>query len=74
MTPARRRTCIPTRNAFANAQHATMRQDPDVILVGELRDSETIALAITSAEFSLSTAHSSSRTGNWRIMALLHCR
>ncbi len=53
-----------TRNAFANAQHATMRQVPTVILVGELRHPETIALAITSAEFSLSTAHSSSRTGN----------
>jgi twitching motility protein PilT len=36
--------------SFANALRAAMRQDPNVILVGELRDYETIALAITAAE------------------------
>jgi twitching motility protein PilT len=36
--------------AFANALRASLREDPDVILVGEMRDSETIALAITAAE------------------------
>jgi twitching motility protein PilT len=35
---------------FAVALRAAMRQDPDVILVGEMRDLETISLAITSAE------------------------
>lgn len=36
--------------AFANALRACLREDPDVILVGEMRDQETIALAITAAE------------------------
>lgn len=35
---------------FASALKASLREDPDVILVGELRDPETIALAITAAE------------------------
>ena len=35
---------------FANGLRAALRQDPDVILVGELRDLETIATAITAAE------------------------
>ncbi len=36
--------------SFANALRAALRQDPDVILVGEMRDLETIQLAITAAE------------------------
>ena len=36
--------------SFASALKAAMREDPDVILVGELRDLETISLAITAAE------------------------
>jgi twitching motility protein PilT len=36
--------------AFANALRSALREDPDVILVGEMRDLETIALAITAAE------------------------
>jgi twitching motility protein PilT len=36
--------------SFANALKAALREDPDVILVGELRDLETIQLAITAAE------------------------
>ena len=36
--------------SFANALRAALREDPDVILVGEMRDLETIALAITAAE------------------------
>jgi twitching motility protein PilT len=36
--------------SFANALRAALRQDPDVILVGEMRDLETIATAITAAE------------------------
>ncbi|MEO1403444.1 MAG: type IV pilus twitching motility protein PilT [Cyanobacteria bacterium J06635_1] len=36
--------------SFANALRAALREDPDVILVGELRDLETIALAISAAE------------------------
>ncbi len=36
--------------AFKNALRAALREDPDVILVGEMRDNETIHLAITAAE------------------------
>ncbi|MBZ0111755.1 MAG: PilT/PilU family type 4a pilus ATPase [Thermoanaerobaculia bacterium] len=36
--------------SFGNALKAAIRQDADVILVGEMRDQETIALAITAAE------------------------
>lgn len=37
-------------NNFANGLRAALRQDPDVILLGEMRDLETIATAITAAE------------------------
>jgi twitching motility protein PilT len=37
-------------HTFANALKFVLRQDPDVILVGEMRDLETISLAITAAE------------------------
>lgn len=36
--------------SFANALKAALREDPDVILVGEMRDLETIGLAISAAE------------------------
>jgi twitching motility protein PilT len=37
-------------HSFANALRHVLRQDPDVILIGEMRDLETIASAITAAE------------------------
>ncbi|OOY35370.1 type IV pilus twitching motility protein PilT [Solemya velum gill symbiont] len=37
-------------SSFADALRAALREDPDVILVGELRDLETIRLALTAAE------------------------
>ena len=37
-------------DSFANGLRAALRQDPDVILVGEMRDLETISIAITAAE------------------------
>jgi twitching motility protein PilT len=40
----------PHTLSFANALRAALREDPDVILVGELRDLETIRLAMTAAE------------------------
>jgi twitching motility protein PilT len=40
----------PHTNSFSAALRAALREDPDVILVGEMRDLETIALAITAAE------------------------
>jgi len=40
----------PHTKAFANALRAALREDPDVILVGEMRDLETISLAMTAAE------------------------
>ncbi len=36
--------------SFSNALRAALREDPDVILVGEMRDLETIRLALTAAE------------------------
>jgi twitching motility protein PilT len=36
--------------SFANALRAALREDPDVIVIGELRDLETMSLAITAAE------------------------
>ena len=45
---------------FATALRSAMRQDPDVILVGEMRDSETVKAALAAAEtghFVLSTLH-----------------
>jgi len=36
--------------SFASALRAALREDPDVILVGEMRDLETISLALTAAE------------------------
>ena len=36
--------------SFANALKGALRQDPDVIMIGELRDLETISIAITAAE------------------------
>lgn len=47
-------------NSFSNALRASLRQDPDVILVGEMRDFETISIALTAAETGhlvLSTLH-----------------
>lgn len=46
--------------SFANGLRAALRQDPDVILVGEMRDLETISIALTAAETGhlvLSTLH-----------------
>ena len=53
----------PHTLSFANALRASLREDPDVILVGELRDLETIRLALTAAETGhlvLGTLHTSS--------------
>jgi len=49
--------------SFATALRAALREDPDVILVGEMRDLETIAMALTAAETGhlvLSTLHTNS--------------
>jgi pilus retraction protein PilT len=49
--------------SFATALRASLREDPDVIMVGEMRDLETISLAITAAETGhlvLATLHTSS--------------
>lgn len=48
--------------SFATALRAALREDPDVIMVGEMRDLETISLAITAAETGhlvLATLHTS---------------
>jgi twitching motility protein PilT len=40
-------------DSFADALHSALREDPDVILVGELRDLETISIAVTAAEMGI---------------------
>ncbi|MGB4056546.1 MAG: type IV pilus twitching motility protein PilT [Alphaproteobacteria bacterium] len=50
-------------NSFARALKSALREDPDVILVGEMRDHETISLALTAAETGhlvFATLHASS--------------
>ena len=54
-------------NSFARALKSALREDPDVILVGEMRDHETISLALTAAEtghlvFGTLHANSASKT------------
>lgn len=47
-------------HSYSNALRAALRQDPDVVLVGEMRDLETISIAVTAAETGhlvLSTLH-----------------
>lgn len=61
------KNCIVTQReighdtlSFANALRGALRQDPDVILIGEMRDSETVRTALASAETGhlvLSTLH-----------------
>lgn len=51
---------------FANGLRTTLRQDPDIIMVGEIRDSETAKLAVQAAltgHLVLSTIHTNSATG-----------
>ena len=40
----------PHTHSFANALRSALREDPDVMLVGEMRDLDTISLALTAAE------------------------
>ena len=40
-------------SSFAAALHSALREDPDVILVGEMRDLETISIAVTAAEMGI---------------------
>ncbi len=74
------RACVSQREVgldtdnFANALRAALRQDPDVILVGEIRDSETMEIALQAAETGhlvMSTMHTPdvSRSIN-RLLAL----
>jgi twitching motility protein PilT len=66
--PARRcavnqRNVGPHTDSFARALRAALREDPDVIVIGELRDLETISLALTAAETGhlvLGTLHTNS--------------
>lgn len=52
--------------SYANALRAALREDPDIILVGEMRDYETISVAVTAAETGhlvLSTLHTIGAAG-----------
>ena len=58
----------PHTLSFTNALRSALREDPDVILVGELRDLETIRLALTAAETGhlvFGTLHTSSAAKPW---------
>ena len=46
----RQREVGQSTKSFPNALRASLREDPDIILVGEMRDYETIGLAVTAAE------------------------
>jgi len=55
-----RRSCLISQReigvhaqSFAGALHSALREDPDVILVGEMRDLETISIAVTAAEMGI---------------------
>jgi twitching motility protein PilT len=55
-----RRNCLISQReigvhapSFAAALHSALREDPDVILVGELRDLETMSIAVTAAEMGI---------------------
>lgn len=55
----------PDSKSFARALKSALREDPDVIMVGEMRDYETISLALTAAETGhlvFGTLHSNSAT------------
>lgn len=39
--------------SFASALHSALREDPDVVLIGEMRDLETISIAVTAAEMGI---------------------
>ena len=39
--------------SFADALHSALREDPDIVLVGEMRDLETISIAVTAAEMGI---------------------
>jgi twitching motility protein PilT len=55
-----RRNCLVSQRevglhspSFADALHSALREDPDIILVGELRDLETMSIAVTAAEMGI---------------------
>ena len=55
-----RRNCLISQRevgnhtpSFAESLHSALREDPDVILVGELRDYETMSIAVTAAEMGI---------------------
>jgi twitching motility protein PilT len=55
-----RRNCLVSQRevgahspSFADALHSALREDPDVVLVGELRDLETMGIAVTAAEMGI---------------------
>jgi twitching motility protein PilT len=55
-----RRNCLVSQRevgahspSFAEALHSALREDPDVVLVGELRDLETMGIAVTAAEMGI---------------------
>src|SRR2546430_16204606 len=60
--------------SFASALRASLREDPDVIMVGEMRDLETISLAITAAETGHLVLRSEEHTSELQSQSNLVCR
>lgn len=61
---------------FANGLRSLMRQDPDIIMVGEIRDNETASLGINAAltgHLVLSTLHTNSAAGSIPRLIDMHC-
>ncbi|MEI8061876.1 MAG: GspE/PulE family protein [bacterium] len=62
--------------SFASGLRSLMRQDPDIIMVGEVRDNETASLAINAAltgHLVLSTLHTNSAAGSLPRLIDMHC-
>src|SRR3712207_9347336 len=80
----RHKSCIvnqreigPDAVSFSEALRAALRQDPDVILVGEMRDLETIGTALTAAETGhlvFGTVRSEEHTSELQSRQYLVCR
>ncbi len=67
MSVVQQREVGPDTKSFVTALRSALRQDPDVVLIGELRDLETIRIALTAAETGhvvYATLHSSDATSS----------
>ena len=57
--------CYANPTEWARMQRNAMRQDPDVIMVGEMRDMETIQTVLTAAETARASAFATIQSMHW---------